>query len=162
MPDIPFAGLMPPALHRAVLRVGERARRIWWRWRKPQLRGCALVPLNADGEVLMVRHSYRAKGEWQLVTGGVDKGETHEQAAARELTEEVGLTARSLTQVLREPVEMHGATNDVIVFIAKVDGRPRIDNREIAEARFFDRGAMPDAMSEWARRYVEAALKHHG
>lgn len=162
MPDIPFAGLMPPALHRAVLRVGERARRVWWRWRKPQLRGCALVPMDGAGKVLMVRHSYRASGEWQLVTGGVDKGETHEEAAARELEEEVGLAAQQLTPVLREPVEMHGATNDVIVFLARVDGTPRIDNREIAEARFFDPGALPDAMSEWAGRYVGAALKHRG
>ncbi|QNE04705.1 NUDIX domain-containing protein [Croceicoccus marinus] len=162
MPDIPFAGLMPPAVHRLALKLGERARRIWWRWRKPQLRGCALVPLNAEGHVLMVRHSYRARAEWQLVTGGVDKGETHEQAAARELDEEVGLKARTLTQVLREPVEMHGASNDVVVFLARVEGAFRIDNREIAEARFFAPDALPAAMSEWARRYVEAALKRRG
>lgn len=160
MPDIPLAGLMPPALHRAVLRVGERARRVWWRLRKPQLRGCALVPLGADGAVLLVRHSYRARGEWQLVTGGVDSGETHEEAARRELDEEVGLTARALIQVLRERVEMHGAMNDVIVFAARVEGAPHIDNREIAEARFFAADALPDAMSEWARHYVEAALRH--
>ena len=52
------------------------------------------------------------------MTGGVDKGETHEQAARREMAEEVGLRALALTQVLREPVEMHGASNDVIVFLA--------------------------------------------
>ncbi len=162
MPDIPLAGLMPPALHRAVLRVGERARHVWWRVRKPQLRGCALVPRDDSGAVLLVRHSYRARGEWQLVTGGVDRGESHEQAAQRELGEEVGLTASLLTQVLREPVEMHGAVNDVIVFAARVGSAPRIDNREIAEARFFPADALPDAMSEWARRYVEAALRHRG
>ena len=57
---------MPPAVHRLALKLGERARRIWWRWRKPQLRGCALVPLNPDGHVLMVRHSYApgANGSW--------------------------------------------------------------------------------------------------
>ncbi|WP_230280700.1 NUDIX domain-containing protein [Croceicoccus sp. Ery15] len=162
MPNIPLTGLMPPAMHRAALKLGERARRIWWRLRKPDLRGCALVPVNAQGAVLMVRHSYRAQDEWQLVTGGVDRGETHEQAAHRELAEEVGLTAQVLTPVLREPVPMHGALNDVIVFIAKVDGEPQIDMREIAEARFFAPDALPAPMSHWARRYVAAALDHAG
>lgn len=160
MPEIPFAGLLPPVAHRALLKLAERGRHLWWRLRKPHVRGCAIVPRNRHGAILMIRHSYRAHGEWQLVTGGVDRGETHEQAAHRELGEEVGLVAVALTPVLREPVEMHGASNDVTVFLAEVAGEVRIDMREVIEARFFPADSLPAPMSPWARRYVEAALAH--
>ncbi len=158
MPNIPLVHRLPAPVHRAVLRVGERVRRLYWKARKPCIRGVALVPRDASGAVLLVRHSYRAQDEWQLVTGGVDKGETHEIAAYRELSEEVGLTASVLAQVMREDVEMHGAVNDVIVYAASVSGQPVIDAREIAEARFFPADALPANMSLWARRYAMAAL----
>lgn len=157
MPWVPFARFLPPAWHRAALRIGDRLRHGWWRLRRPQLRGCALVARDPSGAILMVRHTYRARDDWQLVTGGVERGETHEEAAVRELAEEVGLSAGAMREVLRLPVAMHGATNDVAVFEVQVRGQPRPDRREIAEARFFDPDALP-AMPDWSRRYIAAAL----
>lgn len=42
---------------------------------------------NAAGEILMMRR----RGWWDLPKGHVEEGETHEQAALREVTEETGL-----------------------------------------------------------------------
>jgi ADP-ribose pyrophosphatase len=58
----------------------------------------AVVPVDADGRVLLVRQ-YRLPAEQVLLevpAGGVDPGETPEQAAQREIQEEVGYRATTL------------------------------------------------------------------
>lgn len=47
---------------------------------------------NAEGEILLMRR----RGWWDLPKGHVEKGETHEQAALREVEEETGLTPVSI------------------------------------------------------------------
>ena len=58
-----------------------------------------MVPLDADGNVLLVRQ-YRKPTESTLLevpAGGIDEGETPEEAAMRELQEEVSHVAGALT-----------------------------------------------------------------
>jgi ADP-ribose pyrophosphatase YjhB (NUDIX family) len=47
--------------------------------------------LVKDGRILLVRHEKSGKSYWLLPGGGVDFGETVEQALVREFKEEVGL-----------------------------------------------------------------------
>lgn len=47
-----------------------------------------------DGKVLLVERAKPPKGIWAFPGGHVELGETLEQAAARELHEETGMTAR--------------------------------------------------------------------
>ncbi|MBB3989736.1 NUDIX domain-containing protein [Croceicoccus naphthovorans] len=122
------------------------------------MRGCAIVARRADGHVLMVRHSYRKRGEWHVPTGGVRKGEAPEVAARRELAEEVGVAAITLTTVHVEEIDLHGARNSVTVFAATYKGEPRADEREIAEIGFFAPDALPDAAPAWVRKYVAVAV----
>ena len=49
----------------------------------------------SDMEVLLV-HKPRKKDAWQLPQGGIEEGETIEQAAVRELHEEAGIVARAV------------------------------------------------------------------
>lgn len=64
-------------------------------------RPCAGVMLvNADGLVFTGRRNDMKPGEapaWQMPQGGIDEGETPEQAALRELWEETGVTADKVT-----------------------------------------------------------------
>lgn len=62
---------------------------------KPGVFGCAVeaVIVN-DGKILITQRSFErshAPGEWEILTGRVDQGESFEQAAKREVKEEVGL-----------------------------------------------------------------------
>jgi len=61
--------------------------------------GVALAAVKKDEEVLLVQRSEEnsTPGKWGLVSGGIESGETPEEAAVRELSEETGLEA--------EPVE---------------------------------------------------------
>ncbi len=56
----------------------------------PDLRTVSVVPVGADGRVLLLRRSAARGGFWQQVTGRVEPGESPEHAARRELREETG------------------------------------------------------------------------
>jgi len=57
-----------------------------------------VVPLDNDGNVLLVEQYRKPAGQrlLEVPAGGIDEGETPEEATLRELQEEVGFTARKL------------------------------------------------------------------
>ena len=60
----------------------------------PDLRTVSVVPVGADGRVLLLRRTEARGGFWQPVTGRIEPGEAPEEAARRELREETGAEAR--------------------------------------------------------------------
>lgn len=58
--------------------------------RAPDLRTVSVVPVAADGRVLLLRRSEARGGFWQPVTGRIEPGEAPAAAARRELLEETG------------------------------------------------------------------------
>ena len=55
-----------------------------------------VLPVSADGEVLLLQDqdpTYPGVLRWGSIGGALDPGETHQQAAVRELYEETGLVA---------------------------------------------------------------------
>ena len=57
--------------------------------------GVGIILLNNDAKVLLAKR-IGYKDAWQFPQGGIDKGETPEQAMYRELEEELGLTKDSV------------------------------------------------------------------
>ncbi len=111
---------------------------------RPLTLGVRAAVVDDAGAVLLVKHGYVAG--WHMPGGGVEVGETCETALARELAEEANV-------VLDEPPRLHGLffnanisrRDHVAVFVARrfrVLGE-RAPDREILEARFFPRDALP-------------------
>ncbi|MBN9507030.1 MAG: NUDIX domain-containing protein [Altererythrobacter sp.] len=141
--------LIPPPLHRQLYRLAYSLRRHWLRLRGGRLYGCHIIARDGEGRLLMVRHSYGG-GQWEFPGGGIGRREEPEAAARREFAEELrcGLTGLRCLGTIEEPYL--GATNEVHVFTGVADGEPRADGREVVEARFFLRDALPRPMSRKA------------
>ncbi|WP_433299538.1 NUDIX domain-containing protein [Actinoplanes sp. CA-030573] len=85
----------------------------------------AAAVIVRDGRVLMVHERSRRSGGgewWTLPGGGVEPGETLEQALAREVFEETGLVVSQAKHVLEMPYPS-GMTSVFAVEVA--DGEPR-------------------------------------
>jgi ADP-ribose pyrophosphatase YjhB (NUDIX family) len=142
--------ILPAPLHRLVLRAAWPVRRRWWRWRRPILRGVAVVARDGEGRVLLVRLSYGPR-VWSLPAGGRGAGEDPERAARREFAEELGCQLAEMRLIDTTDEPLHGARDTVHVFAARVAGEVRPDGREVVEARFFAPHALPERLERRVR-----------
>jgi ADP-ribose pyrophosphatase YjhB (NUDIX family) len=120
----------------------------WFLISRPMTLGVRAIVIDAEDRVLLVRHTY-VPG-WHFPGGGVERGEAALTALARELTEEGNI-------VLEDEPQLHGLffnnaispRDHVAVYIVRRfhQTSPRAPDREIAEARFFARTALPLGVS---------------
>lgn len=123
------------------------AKALW----SPVALGVHALIVDADGKVLLARHSYM-KG-WSLPGGGVGRGEPPLTALRRELREEIG----SVTSAEPELIGMYSrrvgwATNVVLLYKlinASVEFTP---NFEVREIQFVDPKSPPPGTSTGTRR----------
>lgn len=93
-----------------------------------------------DGRLLMVRRaSRRGHGNWQLPGGFIEPDETIEEAVAREVLEEAGVTARVEGVVgLRNRYDPEiGNGVYIVLLLSPVSGEPKADGREVDQAAYF-------------------------
>lgn len=139
--------LIPAPLHRMLYRLAHWARRHVWKVRRTVVEGVRVLALDAQGRVLLIRHSY-GSDKWMPPGGGMSKGEDPVLAAERELWEETRcrlVDAREV-QVLVEGY--HGARNIVHLVVGQAQGEPVADGREIVDAGFFALESLPQPMFE--------------
>lgn len=98
--------------------------------------------LAIEGRVLMVRRDTEpGRGLWSLPGGYVDRGEVVEEAAVREVWEEVGLRVgvERLVGVYSE----RGSPVVLVVYAGEIlEGEPEVGN-EVMEVGFFEVGELP-------------------
>ena len=138
--------ILPPALHRQAYRVAFHVRRHWLRLFVGEIRGCSVIARDGAGRVLLVRHSY-GSGLWCFPGGGINRGEEPQAAAHREFAEELGCAISQVQAIGVLEEDYHGTRNVAHVFTGLVAGDPRPDRREIVEARFFARDALPQPIA---------------
>ena len=95
-----------------------------------------------DGDVLMAKSRF-SRQEWALPGGGVNRNESYEQAAAREVLEEVGLKIDNLRYLGKTNSHESYAKFPVRVFAAHASDYDIKCNFEIMETRWLSREYIP-------------------
>ncbi|HEY5959698.1 MAG TPA: NUDIX hydrolase, partial [Polyangiaceae bacterium] len=98
----------------------------------------AVIPLTREGDVVLVQQYRHGLGRvsCELPAGVIDAGETPEQAARRELSEETGYVAEALSPMFVASPEPHRSTARAHFFFAanvSYSGASRPEPSEVLE-----------------------------
>jgi len=117
-------------------------RRVYRFVRRPRGRAAKVLITNGN-KVLLVRPGYNHR-QWTTPGGAVDKNETFEVAARREVEEELDIQLDALSEITTYDHVFDGQTNIVQIFHAEVtDPRFTVDGIEIVEAEWFPIERLP-------------------
>lgn len=112
---------------------------------------------NREGQILLLKHRFRAGSGWGLPGGFLEAGEQPIDALRRELREELSLeiqdveifTARSF----RKPKQVE------VLFRGRADGLVTTRTMEVERAEWFSLDALPEGLPRDQRSLVEQAAK---
>lgn len=145
------------SLWRLLLRVSYRAQLAYWLIRRPRERS-AHVAVWCDGQILVVRNSYRALTA--MPAGGLKRGEAPAEGASRELREEVGISV-AVAQLRPAGVfvsRQQFKEDQAHVFELELESQPEVevDGREVVSARFEAPDSLPtEGCCEILRCYLD-------
>jgi len=94
--------------------------RLYWRWVKPKTFGVKVIIQHPESkQILLVQHSYGDTNIWHLPGGGYNpKRESAEDAAHREVFEELGIELVELTYLTEYKTSAEGKRDTVSIFTA--------------------------------------------
>lgn len=121
--------------------------------RRPMTLGVRCAAFDAAGRLFLVRHTYLPG--WYMPGGGVDPGETAEEAMRRELREEGNLALLAEPRFFGLYLNRQASRRDHVAFYVCRGVRqtePKRPDFEIAESGFFAPGALPDGTTASTRR----------
>jgi 8-oxo-dGTP diphosphatase len=148
---------LPTPARRRAFRLGYVLLRGWWFVRRPHTQGVKVVVRRGE-QVLLVRHAYGRRSEWDLPGGFINSDEPPSAAVLRELEEELGVRAGRTVALGTLLQRVNGKRDTVHAFATDVDGAPLVlDEAEIAEARWFAHDGLPQEVSPYTRRMVARA-----
>lgn len=110
------------------------------------------VLVTSDGKVVLV---FNERGEWELPGGRIEVGESPEDCLAREIEEELGVTAK-----VGQPIESYlfevipGRHVFIVTYSCSVEGtfRPRLSHEHTQVGTF----ALDDLPASLPRGYVRS------
>jgi ADP-ribose pyrophosphatase YjhB (NUDIX family) len=139
--------------HRLFLRLAH----LWFRLTRGMTLGVRVIALDGEGRIFLVRHSY-VPG-WHLPGGGIEVGQDGLAAVEAELREEGNLALASAPELIGIYLNPSASRRDhVLLYLARGvhQTAPRLPDREIIEAGFFARDALPPGVTQGTlRRFAE-------
>ena len=108
----------------------------------PRLSPAVIVAVSRGERLLLARNRRHKQGQYSLLAGFVEAGETLEQAVHREVLEEVGISIRSLCYVGSQPWPF--PHNLMVAFTAEYEGGEITpDRRELVDANWYRADSLP-------------------
>jgi 8-oxo-dGTP pyrophosphatase MutT (NUDIX family) len=140
-------------MRRLGFRLAHRLLRLWWFVRRPQQHGVKCVLTDGDN-VLLVRHTY-GKREWDLPGGGIKRDEGAEDAARREIEEELGVRLDGWLDLGSLTSTEYHRHDTIYCFQAELNGKPlTIERGEIDTVQWFSRQRLPRDSGRYVRRIM--------
>lgn len=129
--------------------------RAWWRVHRGMTLGVRGVATDAQGRVLLIRHTYM--DGWFFPGGGVESGETALEALAREMAEEGGVAMSGPATLVGVFSNAPNFRNDHVLLYRIDSWTPcaAAADGEIAACGFFALDALPDGVSKGTRARLD-------
>ena len=118
------------------------------------------IVFNDSGQVLLLKHRFRAGSGWGLPGGFLEAGEQPLEALRRELREEIGMEIKDVevfaARSFRKPQQVE------VLFRCRANGSPHPRNMEVELAKWFSLNSLPEGLPNDQRLFVERAASDRG
>ena len=113
----------------------------------PRVDPVAIMLVEHRGRLLLGRQERFPPGSYSALAGFIEPGETIEEAVAREVLEEAGVTVRDVRYIASQPWPFPSQLMLGCIGRAEDDAL-RIDPRELEDARWFSRAEVAEAVEK--------------
>lgn len=126
-------------MKRIIYKIPHPVAKVYWRIFKPKTFGVKVLIINDSDQVLLVKTSYGLTNYWQLPGGGFKiKKESPEDAAKREVSEELDIQLKKISLIGKRLVSSEGKRDTVYIYKGSVNGVQRIKlSSELKEFQWF-------------------------